>query len=673
MMSNDIRTQSSLGSNWIKITQENMKMTDLTLAKVIKVYYEYQTVELKTLYGNTNLGLGNGTNGQFSAPFPKSYTAYTPENEVYGEIPTIVPGQLVLVGFIGGNHNNPIVINTYGVNELNKQLTRTPLISGDMRNDRNYKLNSASFKVHPSLNYEYHDGEGNISKSWNGNTFLSITSDDTNLDTATDIGLGTLFTDLSTSYYTDGSLIESRIKRSPTMLFKHQGFYDMFGNPDNHVTMFYLDSDGTYRRSIVNETESFRQTLVQDHMGTYRIRTDYNSLDLDQGTEFIEFGIDSMAQEFFINNNKFQFLLDNNGLFVNGKPLLQDVDNDIKATQERLDSLNKSLTEIEKNVQDTVNSTLNDFIEKSNKAIEDANSAMESVSNFEQKIQSVSRKADSSITKQDNFVRDVYTPFSTKVDSFMTNVEPKITNLTDVQIPSINANLKNKANKSDLDNKADKSELDSKADKSELQEKADQTTVNGLSTNITNLTDKVNNLTTSNSSNKDYTPVFKRNSTVIYKGVEYQKNEPIYDYGGVRVSSTESLEIPVNFDYQQGTIQFEFIPLDTNLGTVLSLDTTVLTVSVTSSHKINVTLAGTTLESLDTVSIGSVAKVAIKWSTYSSLASVFLNGVFIGNIEYDSTTSFGSKVYFNKSYSSFIRNIKLTDKFLSDYEIQGVI
>ena len=655
MTSNDIRTQSSLGSNWIKITQENMKMTDLTLAKVIKVYYEYQTVELKTLYGNTNLGLGNGTNGQFSAPFPKSYTAYTPENEVYGETPTIVPGQLVLVGFIGGNHNNPIVINTYGINELNKQLTRTPLISGDMRNDRNYKLNSASFKVHPSLNYEYHDGEGNISKSWNGNTFLSITSDDTNLDTATDIGLGTLFTDLSTSYYTDGSLIESRIKRSPTMLFKHQGFYDMFGNPDNHITMFYLDSDGTYRRSIVNETESFRQTLVQDHMGTYRVRTDYNSLDLDQGTEFIEFGIDSMAQEFFINNNKYQFLLDSTGLFVNGKPLLQDVDSDIKATQERLDSLNKSLTEIEKNVKDTVDSTLNNFIEKSNKAIEDANNAMQSVSDFEQKIQSVSRKADSSITKQDNFVRDVYTPFSTKVDSFMTNIEPKITNLTDVQIPRINTSLDNKANKSDL------------------QDKADQTTVNGLSTNITNLTDRVNNLATNNSSNKDYTPVFKRNSITTHKGVEYQKNEPIYDYGGIRVSLTESLEIPVNFDYQQGTIQFEFIPLDSNSGTVLSLDTTVLIVSVTSSHKIKVSLAGTTLESLDTVSIGSVSKVAIKWSTYSSLASVFLNGVFIGNIDYDSTTSFGSKVYFNKSYSSFIRNIKFTDKFLSDYEIQGVI
>ena len=406
-MDNRPRTQASLGSQWERVNSDNLKFDNLIMAKVVKVYYQYQTVELQSLSGKMRVAQGLGTNGKFSAPYPKEFTGMTPENQPYGHIPVIVPGTLVLVAFVDGNPSNPIIVNSYGVNELNNKLVRTPMISGDMRDSEQYKFNSASFTLKPSLTYEYYDGEGNTIKTWNGKTLLSVSSDSNEQESSNDFMYGTLYDDLFTSRYADNSLIEPRIQRAPNMLFKHQGVFDMYGEPDEHITMVYLGSDGTFRRSTLNKEEQFRTTVEQDNKGNYRVQYQSDSVIIDDGLDFVEFGITTQDKEFYIKNNDHSFNFTDKGILIDGKPLLANIDDNIQDAFKKLEELEESMKKVQDIIVDIGDTNLGELIDSTNKAIKDVEELTTELGKTNKRLSDSETKLSNAIIKYDKFIDDL--------------------------------------------------------------------------------------------------------------------------------------------------------------------------------------------------------------------------------------------------------------------------
>lgn len=430
------RTQASLGSQWQRVNSDNLKFDNLILAKVIKVYYQYQTVELQSLSGKMRIAQGLGTSGKFSAPYPKEFTGMTPENNPYGHIPVIVPGTLVLVAFVDGNPSNPIIVNSYGYNDLNTKLVRTPMISGDMRDNEQFKFNSSSYTLKPSLTYEYFDGEGNVVKTWNGKSLLSVTSDHNEQESSTDFMYGTLYDDLFTSRYADNSLIEPRIQRAPNMLFKHQGEFDMYGEPDNHITMFYLSSDGTFRRSTLNKEEQFRTTVEQDNKGNYRVQYQADSVIIGEGQDYVEFGIDTERQEFYVKNLDHSFRFTDDGILVDGKPLLANIDDGINGAFEKLEELEKSMEKINDIIQDLGDRNLRELINATNKAISDVSDLTNALATTNKNVSDNKIKIDNSIIKYDKFMQDIGDYQNTN-NELVNSHTTSINRINNTELPSI--------------------------------------------------------------------------------------------------------------------------------------------------------------------------------------------------------------------------------------------
>ncbi|QYC50995.1 glycerophosphoryl diester phosphodiesterase [Mammaliicoccus phage vB_MscM-PMS3] len=440
------RTQASLGSQWQRVNSDNLKFDNLILAKVIKVYYQYQTVELQSLSGKMRIAQGLGTSGKFSAPYPKEFTGMTPENNPYGHIPVIVPGTLVLVAFVDGNPSNPIIVNSYGYNDLNTKLVRTPMISGDMRDNEQFKFNSSSYTLKPSLTYEYFDGEGNVVKTWNGKSLLSVTSDHNEQESSTDFMYGTLYDDLFTSRYADNSLIEPRIQRAPNMLFKHQGEFDMYGEPDNHITMFYLSSDGTFRRSTLNKEEQFRTTVEQDNKGNYRVQYQADSVIIDEGQDYVEFGIDTEKQEFYVKNLDHSFRFNDDGILVDGKPLLANIDDGINDAFEKLDKLEKSMERINDIIQDLGDRNLRELINATNKAISDVSDLTNALATTNKNVSDNKTKIDNSIIKYDKFMQDIG-DYQITNNEIVNSHTTSINKINNTELPSIKLDISNIKNK----------------------------------------------------------------------------------------------------------------------------------------------------------------------------------------------------------------------------------
>lgn len=435
MGANVVRRQSGLGTTFSETTSEDNKMKSLILARIIKVYYKYQTVELEALSGKLSLGKGNNTEGRFSAPYPKSFTGLTPENEVYGSIPVMSPGMIVLVGFINDSPSNPIIINSYGLNEHNKQLVRTPLLSGDMRDDKNYKLNSASFTLSPSLTYQFKDGEGNEVNTWNGYTFQSITSDANNLPVATDYMDGSYYMDLYTSKYGDDSLIEPRIKQAPAMFFKHQGEYTSDGELDNHIYMDYIEPDGTHRTTSMNREEQWRTSVEQGHKGDWRVRYQADSIILDDALDYIEFGLDSDNQRFYIENPNHSFEVTDEGIIVDGKPLLANIDDSIEEAFKHLDEIESQMEEVQNILEGLGERSLRELINATNEAIAKTEQNETKISALNKAINENTNNITGMIEKYDNFM-----------DTVRTYIQDNDTNIN-----SIRDRLREVENSSDLE------------------------------------------------------------------------------------------------------------------------------------------------------------------------------------------------------------------------------
>lgn len=290
----DIRTQSSLGTEFKRLYNEDSNISKIMLAEVTKVNYRYNTVDVRTTDGSMQINKSGQSEGRYSAKLPVEFSGRTATGKVFGQINPIEVGTLVLLGFLSGYKSKPIVISVYGHADETKELSRAPFAGADPTDEKLKKYTQHNFTIHPSLTYDDIDGNGNRTVSFPGKSFLTMDADSIEeMSGKTDDGDGTGYEDLSASYYYSGELIEPSNEKAPTILFKHVGkkATEEGEVEDPHAFMLFLGQDGTYRTSMVNTEEDWRTYIEMTPEGDIKLRRQNDTKAVGKGESTHELSV----------------------------------------------------------------------------------------------------------------------------------------------------------------------------------------------------------------------------------------------------------------------------------------------------------------------------------------------------------------------------------------------
>ena len=267
-----VRRQASLGTEFRRLYNEGEKLDRITLGKVVQVNFRYNTVDIQLL-DNTVLAKSGESAGKFSAKIPVEFGGTTKDGKPFGQVQPLAIGTLVLVGFIDGSKNTPVVLSVYQTSGEALELSRAPFDGADPSDPSLQGLMNQHFKVFPSLTYEHVDGVGNRTVTFNGKSFMTMDSDRT-VSKITDDMDGFDYGDLGSSYYYSGELIEPVNTKAPTILFKHQGkTTSLEGEQESdHMFMFFLGQDGTYRASSLQKGQDWRSLIEMTTDGNISLR-----------------------------------------------------------------------------------------------------------------------------------------------------------------------------------------------------------------------------------------------------------------------------------------------------------------------------------------------------------------------------------------------------------------
>lgn len=283
------------------------------MARVVKVNYKYNTVDVVTTLNKNSTIKNPNDNGKFSARLPVSFGGKTPEGKPYGTNTLVTVGSLVLIGFLEGNKDYPIVLNIYGDTDNQSMLTRTTYTSADESDEALQRELWQLFTLYPSMTFKNIDGNGNTEISFSGKSFLYIT--DTDQDNAYVQDGGFDYQDLPSSKYANGDLIEPKSPNAPTVLYVHQGVYN------NHRVTFFIKSDGTVRlgsRNVNGEGITFMEMCTD---GTFRIVQKADSLDPEENSEkFSQIGIEENGN-ILLKSQEHKLEITNDDILIDGLPL----------------------------------------------------------------------------------------------------------------------------------------------------------------------------------------------------------------------------------------------------------------------------------------------------------------------------------------------------------------
>lgn len=155
-----IRFQSALGSEIKRMYKEGENVVKLSLARVVKVNYRYNTVEVITTVHKNSTMKNPNDNGRYSARLPVTFGGKTPDGNVYGTNTLVTIGTLVLIGFLEGANDNPIVLNIYGDVDNQSLLTRTNMTGADESDENIQQELWQLFTLYPSMTFKNIDEIG---------------------------------------------------------------------------------------------------------------------------------------------------------------------------------------------------------------------------------------------------------------------------------------------------------------------------------------------------------------------------------------------------------------------------------------------------------------------------------------------------------------------------------
>lgn len=254
------RFQNSLGTQMKQRYKGGQNINQLMFARVLRVNYEYNTVDVATEDGSFISSPG----GELAAKMPVTFAGKNSDGVPFGQIAPIEVGSLVLLGFVRGSKTSPVILNVYADNVEAKELSRSPLGGVDSLDRELDRETQQFYRLYPGMNFDNVDGGGNRTSTLTGKSYISTdSSGGVEVGGLNDYGYGTEYSQLEASYTTDGNLIEPRNPKAPTMLLRHEGGSvrldgEYIAKEDDHVFMWYLDEDGTQRSSILREGEDWR-------------------------------------------------------------------------------------------------------------------------------------------------------------------------------------------------------------------------------------------------------------------------------------------------------------------------------------------------------------------------------------------------------------------------------
>ena len=636
-----VRFQSSMGRSLKRVDSDDLNVKGLVLATVSKINYQYQSVEVKV--NNLTLGRHIGDDGSLAVPYPKSFIGRTPEGSVFGTKPLITEGSVVLIGFLNDDINSPIILNVYGDNEQNKMINTNPLDGGKFDTDSVYKYSSALYEILPSLNYKYNDGEGTSIKTFNGKSFFSMTSGEEEKPQATDFYTGTEYQDLFTSYYGNKTLIEPRIQKAPNMLFKHQGVFYDDGTPDNHITTLFISERGDIRASVLNTETQKRTTQEMSSDGSYRVIKQDDDLMLDEAQVWIEYGI-SEDNKFYIKNDKHKFEFTDEGIYIDDKPMLENLGESITEAMKNLNEIQKELDDINYLLEGVGKDNLEELIESTKESIEASKKATSDVNRLTTQITEVSGRTEGIITQFQKFRDETFKDFYEDASKVINEVNQNFPSMkTDV------TTLKTRVN--NLEN----------------------TEIPGINTKIEDLKQQVSNI---DGSIVNVEGIFTRNSELTYRNATYLKNQPVYSDGGIEIftSRQESLKIPSQgLSVDEGTVNIKVQPTTNRNVNVLTLEGSSTLYIQLINNKVKASIAGVTLQSSSDVPLNEYTTITLKWSKNSKTFMLFINGINEGLINYVTPTgTIQGYIVISNNSDMTVKDIIIRDRPMKNKEIKEV-
>lgn len=162
-----MRLQSNLGSVQYGGRADLNNGGMLSLARVVKVYEREQTADV-VLVGSGYMGDNDETKGQISCFQLERYSGFDETTQsVYGDLTPLVPGQMVVIGYIDALKGKPIILGT--LPDIDNALTHAPRmnVGGEVYDEREERMTSTRLQ-----DFSYMNGAGEFEKGSNSRAFF---------------------------------------------------------------------------------------------------------------------------------------------------------------------------------------------------------------------------------------------------------------------------------------------------------------------------------------------------------------------------------------------------------------------------------------------------------------------------------------------------------------------
>lgn len=400
-----------------------MVSTELQLATVISVNYPKMMAQVTT----QSSVVAEATKQQYGAMMPMEFFNSNLLGEVYGTYRPIAVGSTVLIGFLNGNTNTPIILGVYFPNSeavLNIAPTDLTEVSEKEYPVRDEVLTQKT--VFPSQQIELNSEKGNYLRTFNGRSLLMVDQDD--FGKLSDITFdGTA--DLRLHKVDKNRTLYNVPVQAQRMLLLHQSNTDK----DLHRTRFYIDKDGTSEALWLDAQEQTKLVGMQGNKDSgLEFFFLHDTIDHSNSTTYSKISLNynnKILLEALDKNAKGSIEVTPNGTTIDGVKVASESNFATLSTkftqlQNRLDSIT---AEVEAVGQGYI-ASLPDKIASLNRDISTNNREITSVKDS---LKDVTSASDAANTKIDTLRQDVKTSLD-KVNNQIAGLQSLVSNYNTV-------------------------------------------------------------------------------------------------------------------------------------------------------------------------------------------------------------------------------------------------
>jgi hypothetical protein len=290
----DARLQPHLGrvqDNYKPHQDANM----LAIAKITKVHHKHGTVDLQLIKSNSVISSTPDNEGKYGARVLTASAHYDPAlASSSGVIEPMQEGQLVLLAFMDGMKNQPIILGSFHQTwetEHNVLVDHYPLTPEDSITDK--KEATKYLRVHPSQFYERIDGMGSKEVSHPSKTFMQIDPD--LFGEMTDAHKGYDHHNLNERDPHTGQVRSANTEDAAypvNVLFVHRSSYD---DEVTTWTKMFINSSGMLRLTRDNNDGSLSFIQVSED-GAMKLRRQIDSPNHDEGENYSELSLEQTGE-----------------------------------------------------------------------------------------------------------------------------------------------------------------------------------------------------------------------------------------------------------------------------------------------------------------------------------------------------------------------------------------